>query len=244
MADNHIEPVKIEDRHLLAYLDGELDAQTTAIIESSAEYLKRAQELRRMQNRLRARLQRVDCPESTELGEYQLALLSRKRSKAIEAHLNDCPHCRRELEQLRAFLHAEAQQEKPHSLEGVKILVARLLGVPGESGGLVLSPAYAALRGLSRGPVTLEAQGALILLDLQPGEAGHMTLLGQVAADEQEQWTGAAVELRREGRLLLRTSLDDLGAFQAANLEPGSIELTIESNAGPIILANFEVQED
>jgi hypothetical protein len=244
---NNAGPVKIEDRHLLAYLDGEADAQTAALIESSEEYLARARVLRRMQNRLKARLFRVDCPEATELGEYQLSLLGRKRAKAIKAHLAECPHCRRELDQLRAFLQAGTAQGKAHRLEGVKLLIARLLGEGQQgsaSGGFGLGPAYAFVRGGSQGPVTLEAEGVLILLDIQPSDEGQVNLLGQVAADDQERWTGATVEVRRDEALLLTTSLDDLGAFRGKGLDPGLIELTITASEGTVILAAVEIRDE
>lgn len=244
---NHTDSSKIEDRHLLAYLDGEADAETAARIESSPEHLARANELRRMQDRLRAKLLRLDCPESLELGEYQLGYLKRKQAKVIERHLAECPHCRRELEQLRAFLKEEKPQAMQGLLDGVKVLIARLVGQGGEAGvpgGLRLSPAYATLRGGSQGPVTLEADGVLILLDFQPGGEGGVDLLGQVAAGDQGHWTGAAVELRRDGTLVLSTALDDLGAFRGKALEPGLIELSITASGGPVVLANFEIRDE
>ena len=244
---NHADPVKIEDRHLLAYLDGEADAQTAALIESSEEYLARARGLRRMQNRLKARLFRVDCPEAMELGEYQLSIVGRKRAKEIKAHLAECPHCRRELDQLRAFLQEETAQVKPHRLDGVKVLIARLLGKRQEGsapGGLTLRPAYATVRGEYQGPITLEADGVFILLDIRPTDEGQVNLLGQVAADDQERWTGAVVELRQDGALRLTTALDDLGAFRGEGLDPGLIELTIAASEGPVILANIEIRDE
>lgn len=247
MMVNDAESEKIEDRHLLAYLDGEVDAQTAKRIEASEELLARARELAQVQNRLKARLQRVDCPEAQELGEYQLGYLSRKRVKEIERHLAECPHCRRELEQLRAFLHEETPQARSRLSDRAKVLIARLLGAGMEGaapGGLALQPAYASLRGNHQGPLTLEAEGALILLDIQPAGERRASLLGQVAADDQERWTGAEVEIRREGELLLTTTLDNLGAFRCQALEPGLIELSIAASDGRVILAAVEIRDE
>ena len=204
---NNTNPNKIEDRQLLAYLDGEADKETADRIEASEEYLQRARELARMENHLKAQLFRVDCPEAMELGEYQLGLLNRKRSKGIEQHIKECPHCARELDQLRAFLQEGMPQAKETWLNGVKVLIARLLGETQESsmqGGLALSPVYVSLRGESRRPMTLEADGVLIMLEFQPTEDRKVNLLCQLAADDQEKWTGAKVELRRGAPQRLR----------------------------------------
>ncbi len=244
---NNTNPNKIDDRQLLAYLDGEADKETAGRIEASEEYLQRARELAQMEKRLKAQLFRVDCPEAMELGEYHLGLLNRKRSKVIKQHIKECPHCARELDQLRAFLQEGMPQEKETLLNGVKVLIARLLGETQQSstqGGLALSPAYISLRGESRGPMTLEADGVLIMLDFQPTEDRKVNILCQLAADDQVKWTGANIELRRGGMILLKSKLDDLGAFRGEGLDPGLIELTITSSEGTIILANFEIRDE
>jgi hypothetical protein len=84
----------------------------------------------------------------------------------------------------------------------------------------------------------------LILLDIQPTGEGQVNLLGQVAADDQERWTGAEVEVRRDEALLLTTSLDDLGAFRCKRLDPGLIELTITAGEGTVILAAVEIRDE
>jgi hypothetical protein len=97
------------------------------------------------------------------------------------------------------------------------------------------------LRGGAQGPITLEADGILILLDVQPAAEGQAAILGQVAAQEQDSWTGAQVELRQGDRPPLTASVDDLGAFRCEGVLPGPAELQITPKSGPSVTANIEV---
>jgi len=116
-------------------------------------------------------------------------------------------------------------------LEGLKVLVARWVGGNPEG----ISPAPSALRGEAKGPLTFETDGIVIILDIQPASEGRVSLLGQVAADDQDSWTGAVVELRQADAPPLAASLDDLGAFRFEEAHPGSTEITITSSNGIIV---------
>ncbi|MCI0552594.1 MAG: hypothetical protein L0287_16710 [Anaerolineae bacterium] len=141
-------------------------------------------------------------------------------------HIRECPHCRREVAELEEFLTEPDAQ--PDLLETVKVLFARLVG----SGA---TPALGALRGESKGPLIFEAEGVVITLDVQPGPKGQVSILGQVAADDQDQWTGAKVELKQAESPQLTASLDDLGAFRFGAVRPGSIQFTVTSLSGVVI---------
>ena len=78
-----------------------------------------------------------------------------------------------------------------------------------------------------------------ILLDIQPAHDGRVNILGQVAADDQDQWTGASVELRREDQLQFSTEIDDLGAFRFEDAMPGAKELRIISNDRSLIVVSI-----
>jgi anti-sigma factor ChrR (cupin superfamily) len=58
----------------------------------------------KLENQLSKVLYRAFCPETLELGEYQLGMLSSKQANKIQTHLAECPHCRAELAQLKSFL--------------------------------------------------------------------------------------------------------------------------------------------
>jgi len=106
----------------------------------------------------------------------------------------------------------------------VKILIAQLVG--GQRGEL--SPT-AALRGEAKGPLIFEAEDIVITLDIQPAPNEFVFLLGQVAAVDQDAWTGATVKLQQADLPDLTVSLDDLGAFHFEEVRPSPIQITVMS---------------
>lgn len=99
-----------------------------------------------------------------------------------------------------------------------------------------------ASRGKAKGPLTFEVDGIMIVLDVQPANAGMFNILGQVAADDQDQWTEAFVELRRNHELQCSATLDDLGAFRCEGIMAGEHELRIRSRHSlQVVVSNFTV---
>ena len=194
-------PPEIEDKKLLAYLDDEVDQETRLHLEQCPYCLERAKELARVHNRLTARLYRLTCTLSLELGEYHLHILPASQVLVIAQHVRECPHCRRELAELEEFLVESDLQ--PDLLQTAKVLFARLVGGAGST------PSFGVLRGEAKGPITFEADGLVIILDIQATSEGRVSILGQVAADEQDQWTNAVVELRQADAPAKTTTVDD-----------------------------------
>jgi hypothetical protein len=233
-----ISPPELTDQQLLAYLDGESHREVKAHLEQCLYCLEKARQLARLQARLRSRLHRLTCPSPIELGEYHLRLLAPAQATAVAQHLRECPHCAQEVAQLKGYLSELAPAMEPGLLGQVKVLVAQLVGGQREDrppGEHAFVPAFVAIRGGAQGPITLQADGLLIVLDVQPAEEGRVTVLGQVAADDQDLWTGALVELSQAGTLQLTTTVDDLGAFHCAGIPPGSTEIKITSPGGIIV---------
>jgi hypothetical protein len=230
-------PPELEDGRLLAYLDGVADQGTLAHLKGCAYCSERAADLGQLQERLTSRLYRVNCPSSMELGEYHLRMLPAPRMLVVAQHLRECPHCAREVAELQGFVSDLEPTAEGGLLQKARVLVARLLS-PGD-------PAFApamALRGESKGPLTFAAEGIVIVLDIQPTTEGRTNILGQVAADSQDQWTGALVELRRGNQLKMSSIIDDLGAFRCEGVMPGQLELRITPNNGSIVvISNFEI---
>jgi len=212
----------LDDTQIIRYVEGEADNVIVAHIKECPYCAERANRLALMQNRLRARYYRSTCPSSMELGDYHLDLLPKPQELVIAQHVRECPRCRREIAELEEFL---APDGPPDVLQTAKVLFAQLIGGGAEFG----SAAFGALRGESKGPLTFEADGIVITLDVNPGPTGQMSILGQVAADNQDQWTGASVELQQADILPLTTSLDDLGAFRFEEVRPRATRFIITS---------------
>ena len=244
---NCVSPPELDDRQLLTYVDGEADRNVATHLEQCSYCLEKARQLARLQKRLTRRLYRLTCPSPAELGEYHLGMLDAAQGATIAQHLQECPHCTREVAQLRSYLSELAPTVEFSPLErvrvaAVKVLVARLIGGGQEDARLALAPAFAGIRGDARGPITLEADGILIVLDVQPTAEERVTILGQIASDDQDRWTGAVVELRQADELRITATVDDLGAFRCEAFPPGPTEILITPSSGNAVLVpNVEI---
>jgi len=209
----------LDDTQIISYVEGEADDAIIEHIKNCPYCTERANRLTLLQNRLRARYYRSTCPSPIELGDYYLGLLPESRKPVIAQHVRTCPLCKHDLAELEEFL-AEPDVV-PNLLDTAKVLFAQLVGAGATPAG--------ALRGESKGPLTFEADGVVITLDVNQGRSGQVSILGQVAADDQDSWTGANVELQQVNTLSLTTSLDDLGAFRFEAVRPGATKFMITS---------------
>ena len=240
MSTNCEFPPELDDKQLLMYLDGGADRETVLHLEKCSYCRQRAKALDGFQKHLTARLYRATCPSSMELGDYHLRLLPPSQMLIVAQHVRECPHCAGEVAELESFL-SELKPTQEASLQGkAKVLIARFLG--GHSENSSLAPSFAALRGEAKGPVILEADGLVITLDIQPGPNEQVSILGQVAAEDQDRWTGAVVEVQQADTPPRTATLDDLGAFRFAKVDPGSVQMTITSSDGTVVqIPNLDI---
>ena len=209
------------------YVDGEADEAVIAHIQQCPFCSEKARQWTLLQNSLRKQSYRVDCPTPMELGDYHLGYLPDSQELVVAAHLRECVLCRRDVAVLENFLGSLAPETS--LLGAVKVLIARLISGQGD-------PARGALRGGGKEPLTYKANGNVIVLDIQTTNEGKVSIFGQVAADDQDQWTGALVELRKDDQLQASTEIDDLGSFQYTSVIPGGQELRILSQSGYVVI--------
>ena len=225
----------LDDIQIMSYIEGEADDTVVAHMRECPYCSERARQWTVLQKDLKKRLYRVECPTPMELGDYHLGLLAAPQALLVAQHVRGCPLCRREVAELQEFLIEPVGNEG--FLGTARKLIAQLVG--GADG---LASSSVALRGEVKGPLTLEAEGVVIILDLQPANGGMVNILGQLAADDQDRWTGAKVEFHQGDRLEFSATVDDLGGFQAEGIMAGSHELQIFSKDNSlIVVANFEV---
>jgi hypothetical protein len=219
------------------FVEGEADAAVVAHIGECQYCREKARGWTRLQNRLRKQSYRVTCPTSMQLGEYHLGYLPAPDLLVVSQHLRECILCSREIATLEHFLTSLAPA--PSLMGTAKVLIARLVGASSENGFGPLAPA---LRGKTKGPLTFEADGIVIVLDIQPADKGGSNILGQVATDDQERWTGALVEVRQGNELQSSAVVDDLGAFRCEGIQGGEQELRIVPTGGsPVVVTTLEL---
>ncbi len=227
------QPPALTDDEISALLDNLADANIVAHIAHCAKCAIRFRRAKQIELLLRQNLLRSDCPTPARLREYHLGLLTATEERVILRHLEQCALCKAEIEDLRLFLSVdEPVQPVPvappprQSQPRRGTIIARLLPQ---------LPALA-LRGSGSNPLTAEANGATIFLDIQPTNDGRVTINGQLVAEEQEHWNGALVELWQAGALQATASLDDLGSFFCGPIIPGQSELRITPEQGTAIV--------
>jgi hypothetical protein len=243
-----VSPPELNDRELLTYIDGEADQQVVAHLERCPHCREKAHRLARFQHRLTAQLYRLTCPSSMELGEYNLGLLPRDQAAAVARHLAECPHCTREVAQLKDYLTEMAPTLELGPLEWVKeqvkVLVARL--VSGGPGGRplkrpALAPAYAGVRGEEEGPYVYQAGDVQIAIGVQddaerPGRKVIFGLATGMATGE------AQVHLREAGQRVAVVPVDELGNFVLPNLAPGTYDLILSGPGVEIHVPELQVE--
>jgi hypothetical protein len=241
-----ISPPAVSDGQLLAYLDDDADAETRLHLARCADCRQRAQGLARTHRQLTTHLYRVVCPSSIQLGEYQLALLPTAQMKQVAQHVADCPHCTRELHQLRDYLTelAPTLEAAPLSLlaDGVRVVVARLMhGLAGFTAVSQPMPALAGVRGEQRSQYTYEADNIQIILDVQPDpvRSHQKGIVGLVLGVDEAQPLEA--QLYQGEQCIAATRVDMLGNFIFSGLSSGSYRLnlansTIEIRLGDLLI--------
>src|SRR5215216_3170398 len=158
----------LDDTQILRFVDGEADDKVIAHIKQCPYCSERARQWTRLQNSFRKQSYRVTCPSPLELGDYHLGYLPAPQVLVVSQHLRECPLCRQEMAILENFLATLAPENS--LLGAAQVFIARLMGAGTEN-----SPAPA-LRGEAKGPLTFEANGIVILLDIQPTNEGKATI--------------------------------------------------------------------
>lgn len=236
-------PPELDNATLLAHLDGEADPEVAVHLEECSHCQARAQRLVALQGRLTAALYRVTCPSLMELGEYHLGMLGREQAAAVDQHLAECPHCSREVAQLKGYLGELAADVAFRPLERIKVLVAKLVGSGAGTDRrrrAALAPVYAGIRGEEEGPHIYEAGEIQIVLEIQEDaeQPDRRTVLGLVTGLEADGWQ---VQVWRGEERIADAPVDELGNFVLRNLAPGSYELNVTGPDVSIQIQDFDV---
>ncbi|HZD10861.1 MAG TPA: hypothetical protein VE553_05905 [Candidatus Binatia bacterium] len=240
MSDEHRTP-HVSDADLLAYLDGVLEEELARHIERSPGYRHRLEELARQERRMLAHVYRGTCPDAQELGEYHMDLLAPERAAIVAQHLEICPRCASELNELRAFLDELAPELEYNLLERVRVLIARLVpDFPSVGGALMPAPALAGMRGEVAGPLLYEADDVQVSVEVQDdgAHAGRKSVLGVVTGGDAAGWQAT---LWQDMEQVQTQSVDDLGNFVFEALPAGGYRLTLRGDEVEIVIQDLAV---
>jgi len=236
-------PPELDDRELLAYLDGEASHQVVAHLEQCPHCRERADQLAQLQGRMTADLYRITCPSTMELGEYHLGLLAGDRSAAVSRHLMECPHCSGELAQLKGYLGELAPELEFSPIERIKVLVAQLIGDKKgntQPGAPTLALAFTSVRGAEETPRLYQAGDAQIAIEIQDDaeQPDRKMLLGLVTGIELRE---LRAQLWLGDEPLAWAPVDELGNFAISNLATASYELILSGPEVEIHIQDLHV---
>ncbi|MEJ2600936.1 MAG: zf-HC2 domain-containing protein [Anaerolineales bacterium] len=192
----------------------------------------------KLENQLSKALYRAFCPETLELGEYQLGMLSSQQANKIQTHLAECPHCQAELAQLKSF-QKEVEADLETSLaDRVRIWIAERIQ-PGTAANSGPQLAFG-LRGEVSGVHFYQAGEAQISLEVQddPSTPGRKALVGLVLRDEAAE---LQAHLWQADQAVARAEVDELGNFTLHELEPGQYELFLSGPDVEIQIKDLEI---
>lgn len=191
-----------------------------------------------LEERITKLLYRSSCPDSTELGEYQLGLLPKDREARIRQHLADCPYCTTELTQLQAFLR-EVGPDLEYSL-GEKIQIWIAERVPQLPTLQEKTPAFAT-RGGERPPQVYRAGEAEVTLEFEgdASQSGKGTLLGLLSGVDP---SGLQATLWQGERVVAEAALDELGNFVISEIKTGSYQLILAGERFEIHLDDVDME--
>lgn len=250
-----VSPPELDDRTLLIYIDGEASADVAAHIERCPHCRERAQRLARLQGRMTAQLYRLDCPAPSELGEYHLGMLPAAEMEAIRRHLEECPHCRREVAQLEGYLANLAPDLAPtlqpgpleQAVERVRVWVARLVsggtvGLPGQLAPAYAGPVYAGMRGDEwTAPLVYQADEVQVIVEIEAdaGRPDRKSVLGLVTGLDEA--SAFKAHLWQAGQRVTTEPVDELGNFVLPGLLPGAYELILAGSDLEIHVQQIQV---
>lgn len=233
----------LNDEQLSAFIDGVADHDVAKHLATCPACATRLEDLQRFEQHLSAQLSRWDCPTSQQLANYHWGLTSRSASQAITRHLESCVRCSEEIETLRVFLNETVPQQAssptPVSERPVRFRFREFIAT------LLPRPQALAVRGDGHAPMVAEVGDTTIVLDVQSIDAGKVSLLGQLATDDPDRWTGALVEVRQAGALRATAEVDDVASFQCTALPAAMSDLRITAPDGiSIVLPHVELKRD
>lgn len=229
-------PPELDEIELMAYLEDAASDETRMHLAQCPHCRSRMKELNGLQTHLKRGLYRATCPTPVELGEYHLERLPAAAQQLIAGHLSDCPHCVRELDQLREYLQSLSADLQPSLLAEAQFVVGKLLGRDAWDDALVgAAPALAGVRGEGEPPRVYQAGELQVAIqsDDEPENPGRKSLLGVINSDAL---AGSRAYLWDAEELIAESTVSEANHFTFSDLAPGEYTLILSGPAEEIHL--------
>ena len=223
----------ISNERLIAFLHGQSDPELEQLLADNPTYQEQLWALVDLETQLTASLRQLKRPSPTELGEYQLGLLSEEKQQEVEAFLAQHPYLRQELAYAEALL---PQPPPPSRLPTLKTTFRQLITLVEVS----LTGVRDQTEDDSQDKV-YEQDGIRLSLSTidDISHPGYKALYGFVEADTQ--LSQAQLWLTDHPQPLATANIDQ-GDFLFSQLEPHTYELILSNSNTAIHIPNIIIQ--
>jgi hypothetical protein len=232
-------PPELDDLALIAAIDGEAEEQVLTHLRACPSCAARAHRFAELQGLLRKQLFRLFCPASETLVAFQQGLLPGDQRASILAHIDECPHCFREVQLLRQLLAESLSVRSPPfgSLLNASIggtIAGKLRQVFAELvpvSQVALVGAYGGLRGATQMmQYAYHAENIQINIGVRrvAQHAERRVVVGMLEIEDEDIVLDAATaSLMRQDLPISTAEIDDLGNFVLDDLTPGTYRLSL-----------------
>lgn len=228
-----VAPFELAEGSLMAYADGEASDEVRSHLARCPHCAAQVEAYRRTAAMLRAALYRRSCPPPEQLGLYQLNLLPAKEKLIVARHVRECPHCRRELDELAQV------GDKPS-------LLKRLRQVIDVVEAILLPPPRlkaASLRGVSFTSQRFHTDDLDVLISLQPSHSrGRKTIMGRLLPRERVTQTDPTQEVWLiQGDEAWALPVETGRTFTFNDVEAGEYKMGLEWRGQAILIQKVTV---
>lgn len=227
-----VDPGAVQDWELEAYADGDASTHVVEHLRRCAACRFRLAENLAVDGYLQRALYRFDCPSVDLLRDYHWGYLPIEQQKQIRDHLDRCPRCAAELEELRAFVPTDVPGKQAESIDALLGRARQVLAQARVVVAHLLSPVpqqLPALRGDIREVLLFDAGEVALSVNLEQEATSACTVFGQVLSTQPGAFSEGYARLTAYGETAdgVQASLDINGAFVLANLRPGTYQLVV-----------------
>lgn len=245
-------PPALSDDELYEVLDDDASPQVLRHLEICEFCSERLDKIRQFERSLQLGLHRFDCPPSDQIADYFHQNLTMWETGNIQAHLEHCPLCQKELKYLQTFL-ALDEEDSALSSESISPLdqVQRLVNQFADQVVRLLTPennlAYGVLKTRRAQEQPLIYTNGLVSLTLSLEKVIEgLKITGTILDREAEgRWRDGHVEVisLSSDRPPFQAAIDEDEMFVMDTLSPGRFNINIYAVDGHILrLQDLEIQ--
>jgi hypothetical protein len=236
-----VRPPAVDELDLVAAADGEAGPDVLAHLAACDYCASRARSIASLQQTLQHRLFRAFCPPTDDLLAFYHRTLSEARYAAIASHLDECPHCAREMQ---LILYAAHEPPQVQMLSPTRRIVAQLLAPVASAGPHPPHGPLPSANGAAHYAYRADNLELTLRIARTAGRPGILAVSGRLALEDdllEYEFEGATASLLADANLLAVAPLDEMGGFFFDAVPPGEYQLSVRLGACEVVVEALTV---